>query len=722
MHLHGIEIAFLQGMLMRTGGIHMKSYLAVLCLICAILLPSFGYASQYGDMYLRFLEGDVQVKTEDTAEWLPASINMPLINGDHVWVPDNGRAELMLRNGTVIRLDRNSYLEILAMEEGYNRFYLDIGHTYIYTKLNASDAIIFETPTASFYVYGRSIARIDVSDREDSAAVSVLLGTVYADGGTGKLKINPSDRIVFYKNDSYPRLTAIAPPDQWEQWNKQRDRDLGLALSAPTSAYLPDELSAYYYDFERNGRWTYEPEYGYVWMPTTIVERDWSPYRMGRWVWMHGDYVWISYESWGWVPHHYGRWAFIQSTGWCWIPPARGAVYWGPGFVGWVSTPIYISWVPLAPRETYYGYGNYGPHSINIKNTHFRIPPKYNDVYRNIHVRNAVTTLHRNSFMTGVSTVNRLVHDNPFLKERHVMAPPDMRPERSAFMPVIKDIPQAKKPPQQIVNRTSGPRRINENLGPVHVQGNNTSATPIGRDGMGPIDNNKTGTSRTSNGTSADIQQTPPARKQVFVPQEPIEEKIIRQPVEVKRNNPQENIVKDTTPRHPVQIPITNVPDKSTPSINVKQLPTTETNSRSVTVPVQAQTPGKENNTARFRNVPQQNSVKEGTAVRQGPPNINVNIQERKIETQKKITEIPAIRPQAKMEVQQQTPQHIANTQHTPPPSPRKLENTQTDQKIEQNTQANTFGGTPPEQKRNNFRKDFRTEMRPGRQNIMSPN
>ena len=35
-----------------------------------MLFPSVGHTSQPGDMYLRFLEGDVQVKTEDTAEWL----------------------------------------------------------------------------------------------------------------------------------------------------------------------------------------------------------------------------------------------------------------------------------------------------------------------------------------------------------------------------------------------------------------------------------------------------------------------------------------------------------------------------------------------------------------------------------------------------------------------------------------------------------------------------
>ena len=116
-----------------------------------MLFPSLGHASQPGDVYLRFLEGDVQVKTEDSVEWLPASINTPLMDGDQIWVPENGRAELMLRDGTIIRLDRNSYLEILTSEENRAQFYLAAGRVYGNTSLrNAGAFVFFETPTASF--------------------------------------------------------------------------------------------------------------------------------------------------------------------------------------------------------------------------------------------------------------------------------------------------------------------------------------------------------------------------------------------------------------------------------------------------------------------------------------------------------------------------------------------------------------------------------------------
>jgi hypothetical protein len=148
-----------------------------------MLFSSLGHTSQPGDMYLRFLEGDVQVKTKDTAEWLSASINMPLIDGDQIWVPDNGRAELMFRDGTAVRLDRNSYLEILTSEENITQFYLATGRAYGNTRLRKGDSVVFETPTTSFRAYGQSLFGIDVFENGD-AVVSVYQGEIHADRGT----------------------------------------------------------------------------------------------------------------------------------------------------------------------------------------------------------------------------------------------------------------------------------------------------------------------------------------------------------------------------------------------------------------------------------------------------------------------------------------------------------------------------------------------------------
>jgi len=132
-------------------------------------------------------------------------------------------------------------------------------------------------------------------------------------------------------------------------------------------------------------------------------------------------------------------------AGW---PPFRGAVYWGPGFVGWVYTPTYVAWVPLAPREIYYGYGYYGPYCVNImKVSRNRVVIKR--IYKNVYVNNAVTVVSHDSFITG-KHVDVKVRENPFLKEKVGIGRPDIKPGKSTMIPIIKDVPHIKQPPSRI--------------------------------------------------------------------------------------------------------------------------------------------------------------------------------------------------------------------------------------------------------------------------------
>jgi len=79
------------------------------------MLPVLAGAEGLGNARLSLMDGDVQIKPEDSSDWLPASINMPLREGDSIWVPDRGKAEVQLSGGSQIRLDESSSLEILNL-------------------------------------------------------------------------------------------------------------------------------------------------------------------------------------------------------------------------------------------------------------------------------------------------------------------------------------------------------------------------------------------------------------------------------------------------------------------------------------------------------------------------------------------------------------------------------------------------------------------------------
>jgi hypothetical protein len=424
----------------------MKILKYMLAILIVFLLPAYSYPSNLGSIRLSLIEGDIQIKTADTEEdWVPASINMPLEEGDRVWVPEGGKTELQLKNGTFLRLDENSALEILTVEKDSYQFYLTEGRSYANFTGLGEGFLQIDTPASSIRAYDRSNFQIDVTP-DGYTDISVLSGFVNPETRDGITRVDAGSRLSLREED-YAELSPLGEPDGWETWN--RERDWKYAEQRRPSRYLPDELQAYSSDFEENGRWVHVREYGNVWTPTIVVSAGWAPYRSGRWVWIAGDYVWVSYEPWGWAPYHYGRWAFVESIGWCWVPPSRGAVFWGPGFVGWVRTPTYVSWVPLAPGEIYYGHGHFGPHSVNITQVNIRHIDVHKVVYKNVHVRNAVTVIHHDTFVKG-KHVDFKIRENPFLRERISIGRPDIKPERATRMPIVKEIPRSKRPPEPI--------------------------------------------------------------------------------------------------------------------------------------------------------------------------------------------------------------------------------------------------------------------------------
>jgi hypothetical protein len=367
---------------------------------------------------------------------------MPLLEGDSVWVPEGGRAALQMRDGTYVRLDEKSSMDILTLDRDSSQFYLSIGHAYVNFKGLHKSLLQMDTPESSVRAYDTSVFRIDVFDNGDGD-ISVFKGALYAEGRRGNTRISAGN-ILSLRDSPYAALSPLGSPDEWETWNREMDKGIGKRYSA---RYLPDDLNAYSYEFDEYGKWVYVRDYGHCWTPTAI-SAGWAPYRIGRWTWIGGDYVWVSYEPWGWTPYHYGRWAHVASLGWCWVPPARGAVYWSPGYVGWVHTPSYVSWVPLAPGETYYGYGYYGPHSVNLINVNINTV-RVTNVYRNVHVHNAVTVVGHDAFIRGKAAEVR-IEENPFLTQRIHAGRPQIAPVRETRMPIMRDIPEAKHPPRAI--------------------------------------------------------------------------------------------------------------------------------------------------------------------------------------------------------------------------------------------------------------------------------
>jgi len=172
------------------------------------------------------------------------------------------------------------------------------------------------------------------------------------------------------------------------------------------SGYYPDVGISYFYEhLSPYGTWVSMRPHGYVWVPRHMGYR-WRPYTHGRWVWTDYGWTWISDYEWGWIPFHYGRWGWDEDIGWFWVP----GTIWGPAWVIWRSSDLYMGWAPLPPgAEFVMGVGLSGyfdiPHHhwIFIEGRYFLEPGlhshvlpyernvtiiRYSVVHKNILVRN----------------------------------------------------------------------------------------------------------------------------------------------------------------------------------------------------------------------------------------------------------------------------------------------------------------------------------------------
>ncbi len=125
------------------------------------------------------------------------------------------------------------------------------------------------------------------------------------------------------------------------------------------------DISYFYEYLSPYGIWIYHPAYRYVWVPYNMPY-GWRPYTLGHWIWTDYGWTWHSTLVWGWAPFHYGRWGWERDLGWFWVPD----VIWGPCWVTWRSSNIYIGWAPLPPGVRFVP-------GVGIRHIAFNIPEYY---------------------------------------------------------------------------------------------------------------------------------------------------------------------------------------------------------------------------------------------------------------------------------------------------------------------------------------------------------
>ena len=351
------------------------------------------------------INGEVSIQRGDSGDWVPASLNAPIVTSDHLATGPNSRAEVQFDSATALRVGGEAEISFSQLEAAHYQMALAHGTVTFRVLRTSSTDMEVDTPSISVRPSRQGSYRIAVND-SGQTEVTARSGEVEVFSPSGSQWVRAGQTLMARGSAADPEFQVVraSSADEWDRWNDSRDQVVLRSVSPQyvgPGVYGVEDLDPY-------GTWVDVPGYGWSWRP--VVVAGWAPYRQGRWVWEDWyGWTWISYEPWGWAPYHYGRWFFEPAFGWCWYPGAIGVRhYWSPALVaffgfGGVGVAFgNVGWVPLAPYEAlhpWWGRGFYGGtylnRTINITNVNIT------NTYRNARAFNGVTAVSATDFRGG---------------------------------------------------------------------------------------------------------------------------------------------------------------------------------------------------------------------------------------------------------------------------------------------------------------------------------
>jgi len=322
--------------------------------------------AETGASYGRLLhyEGGIFLRRDgvDGSGSVEVAVNTPIIPGDQIWTGRDGRTEIQLADGSLVRIDVDSRVSFLNLADAESNF----DNTTLLRVLNGSIYVRpvrfdprdrrfqIDTPSGSVFVLSEGVFRVDVA-ADGATGVASYRGVAEVISNDQSVIAHSGERLTLTpdRTPGGARAFNTLRRDAFDLWSDNRDDVLarGVASQGPAPD-VPEEVRPYMSELNAHGTWRYDDDYGWVWVPGG-VDASWRPYYYGQWVYAPIGPTWVSYEPWGWAPYHYGRWSYTVGLGWFWSP---GAIFSG-AYVAWSVGPTYWGWCPVG----YYDYPVFYP-------------------------------------------------------------------------------------------------------------------------------------------------------------------------------------------------------------------------------------------------------------------------------------------------------------------------------------------------------------------------
>ncbi|MCB1044994.1 MAG: hypothetical protein KDC35_18780 [Acidobacteria bacterium] len=439
-------------------------------------LEDYGYGYEtaritYADRNLKIIrEGDDEVPV----------INYPITYGDVLESTIGNYTEIEFVDGTLVQVDGSSRVEFQAISQILNDEAL--------TVLNLYDGAVLFHITDSRIDIGRRVFRVDT---QSGSAYFDHPGVYYVEYQVRHMKLKVyrglaelagEEHSTLLRSGEYASITGMNRPSRvrsfnafqgsrFEKWAYAR----GPRVSSASSSYVDSNLSYYASDLDDNGNWRYEPDIDvHVWVPSVGV--SWSPYYNGYWTSCAGALTWVSYDSFGWVTHHYGSWGWSSRWGWYWIPGR----YYSPAWVAWSSYDSYLGWCPLGYWRTPYYYDRHRNYNTIVINNNYTW--NYIDVN---HIHNRTINIRRDNRHTVVRDVTtRPIYTDrtSFRQPRTITAAVrDVEVNRRRAVSRNETTRVVRSSNPEIVSRSQSQERVTRSTGTRAVSRIDTSTRPTSR-------------------------------------------------------------------------------------------------------------------------------------------------------------------------------------------------------------------------------------------------
>jgi hypothetical protein len=202
-----------------------------------------------------YIEGDLLLYVPEEKDWVAVVKDAPFGTEDALFSGNRGRAELIVPNGTWIRIGNSTQIQFLSLDtdlaemdvaSGVARFYNKGSNTVI--KVNSPFGYVLAYPDTVFdyYVGDNSIEVVAVRGK-----VSFVHSATEAKYDV----VAGSPSILADQQQVSPGEGTVDPG--WEQWNMVRENFWAAKakVRGRSAQYLPPSLSNESYALDENGRW-----------------------------------------------------------------------------------------------------------------------------------------------------------------------------------------------------------------------------------------------------------------------------------------------------------------------------------------------------------------------------------------------------------------------------------------------------------------------------------